>query len=333
MGYRDDFYTKDNIVGYTGDIANNPTVYFMTEKDGIKTYGRITLNYPKDKKNEGRELVRSRKDYTRKNLSVHKENVGGETKYTLKSGIKAHNIKNMSRKGDTTTITDNNDKIWVFEKHCVERVNGIIEHVSRGKINENLTENEKENLFKLVTECRPELKERKKMYKDKDETTELEFQDVDQNGDKIFNFDKKVNSNLEPPKIISTKKEQELEQLKTSGEEKMVPKTKSTPDKQVDKEILAVLSSDKTKEKDLQKPGSSKDPQLEKPIAQNNGLDLDALASPKFKEKKKELELLTSPKFRKKKKSKQNTRSTNPNKSGDNKTRQTRQRRRSSMGQ
>lgn len=28
MGYRDDFYTKDNILGYTGKLDDNPTVYF-----------------------------------------------------------------------------------------------------------------------------------------------------------------------------------------------------------------------------------------------------------------------------------------------------------------
>lgn len=28
MSYHDDFYIKDNIIGYTGDILHNPTVYF-----------------------------------------------------------------------------------------------------------------------------------------------------------------------------------------------------------------------------------------------------------------------------------------------------------------
>jgi hypothetical protein len=28
MGYRDDFYIKDNILGYTGNLHGNPTVYF-----------------------------------------------------------------------------------------------------------------------------------------------------------------------------------------------------------------------------------------------------------------------------------------------------------------
>jgi hypothetical protein len=28
MGYRDDFYKKDNILGYTGELLDNPSVYF-----------------------------------------------------------------------------------------------------------------------------------------------------------------------------------------------------------------------------------------------------------------------------------------------------------------
>ena len=28
MGYEDEFYSQDNILGYTGDLHDNPTVYF-----------------------------------------------------------------------------------------------------------------------------------------------------------------------------------------------------------------------------------------------------------------------------------------------------------------
>ena len=42
MGNRDDFYTAENIIGYTGNLHNNPTVYFAnaldpTAKGGTKT--------------------------------------------------------------------------------------------------------------------------------------------------------------------------------------------------------------------------------------------------------------------------------------------------------
>ncbi len=41
MGYRDDFYTVANIVGYTGNIAQSPTVYFQSGNE----YGRITQKH------------------------------------------------------------------------------------------------------------------------------------------------------------------------------------------------------------------------------------------------------------------------------------------------
>ncbi|MBE3637013.1 hypothetical protein [Mangrovicoccus algicola] len=38
MGYRDDFYCIDNIIGYTGNLIGKPTVYFRQGNH----YGRIT---------------------------------------------------------------------------------------------------------------------------------------------------------------------------------------------------------------------------------------------------------------------------------------------------
>lgn len=56
--YRDDFYKKENIIGYTGSLTNNPTVYF---KDGDE-FGRITQNHG-NPNNIGRNKVRSYSDY------------------------------------------------------------------------------------------------------------------------------------------------------------------------------------------------------------------------------------------------------------------------------
>lgn len=58
MSYRDDFYTKENIIGYTGLLSNNPTVYFKRGDE----FGRIT-QYHKDKDNIGRNVVREYSDY------------------------------------------------------------------------------------------------------------------------------------------------------------------------------------------------------------------------------------------------------------------------------
>jgi hypothetical protein len=59
MGYRDDFYTIDNIVGYTaadGDITQAPSVYFETNTE----HGRITQ-------------VHSNQDNVGRNTVMHKE--------------------------------------------------------------------------------------------------------------------------------------------------------------------------------------------------------------------------------------------------------------------
>jgi hypothetical protein len=69
MGYRDDFYKKDNILGYTGDLMKDPTVYFAdagglnpktVDVDGrtqvLVSFGRITQDHP-HKNNIGRGKV------------------------------------------------------------------------------------------------------------------------------------------------------------------------------------------------------------------------------------------------------------------------------------
>jgi len=58
MGYRGDFYVPQNIIGYTGDLNNNPTVYF---KSGY-SYGHITQSHDL-RQNVGREEVLVAQDY------------------------------------------------------------------------------------------------------------------------------------------------------------------------------------------------------------------------------------------------------------------------------
>ncbi|MDD7805561.1 MAG: hypothetical protein PUP46_08390, partial [Endozoicomonas sp. (ex Botrylloides leachii)] len=59
-GYREDFYIKDNIIGYTGFIMDSPTVYFYNSHS--YEFGHITQNHVV-KKNIGKELVRRGRDY------------------------------------------------------------------------------------------------------------------------------------------------------------------------------------------------------------------------------------------------------------------------------
>jgi hypothetical protein len=63
MGYRDEFYIAENIVGYTGQLGVNPTVYFETPEE----VGRITQAHP-NPKNVGRNTVRKMFDYTVDNI-------------------------------------------------------------------------------------------------------------------------------------------------------------------------------------------------------------------------------------------------------------------------
>jgi hypothetical protein len=64
MGYRDDFYVVDNIVGYTGDIKKDPTVYFESGEE----YGHITQWHEYDW-NIGREYVCSLEGYNAGNTN------------------------------------------------------------------------------------------------------------------------------------------------------------------------------------------------------------------------------------------------------------------------
>ncbi len=76
--YRDDFYIVQNIIGYTGNITSNPTVYF---KDGY-SFGRITQDHP-DRDNIGRNKVRVENDYKISNMNGKAEEYyGGTVRHT-----------------------------------------------------------------------------------------------------------------------------------------------------------------------------------------------------------------------------------------------------------
>src|SRR5210317_838788 len=59
MGYRDDFYVAENLIGYTGDLHSFPTVYF---KKGDE-FGHITQKHDSGT-NVGRGSVRKDSTYT-----------------------------------------------------------------------------------------------------------------------------------------------------------------------------------------------------------------------------------------------------------------------------
>lgn len=75
MGYRDDFYTVENIIGYTGNLNDFPTIYFrkLNMVTDQTMYGHITQRHI-DSTNVGRMAVDSAKHY-----QIRNERVGGVT--------------------------------------------------------------------------------------------------------------------------------------------------------------------------------------------------------------------------------------------------------------
>jgi hypothetical protein len=90
MAYRPDFYRKDNIIGYTGRITSNPTVYFQYRHD---EFGRITQDHPR-RNNIGRDKVRKAMDYRIANTgpgNVSQEFYHGRVHHTSRNPFKPAN--------------------------------------------------------------------------------------------------------------------------------------------------------------------------------------------------------------------------------------------------
>ncbi len=81
MGYRDDFYKVENVIGYTGQVQKKPSVYFF---DG-KEFGHIT-QYHYIHPNIGREGVTESKGYAIRNEG------GASVEYN--NGKKIHTSRN-----------------------------------------------------------------------------------------------------------------------------------------------------------------------------------------------------------------------------------------------
>ena len=59
MGYRDDFYVAENLIGHTGKVEDHPTVYFQKGEE----YGHITQQHS-DPDNIGWENVWKHAQYS-----------------------------------------------------------------------------------------------------------------------------------------------------------------------------------------------------------------------------------------------------------------------------
>lgn len=96
--YRLDFYKRENIIGYTGDIDDNPTVYF---RDANNNFGRIT-QYHNDPSNIGRNEIRQYADYRIEN--VWDNNVSGPRAKEYYGGRYRHTSRNLFHPVDEDNI-------------------------------------------------------------------------------------------------------------------------------------------------------------------------------------------------------------------------------------
>ncbi len=99
MGYMDDFYTEANIIGHTGSLADNPTVYFadagimnpvtrvVNGKNQVMVkFGHITQHHDLPG-NIGRETVHEAYSYSISNVSSQAAGYDGPDKLVSQEAI------------------------------------------------------------------------------------------------------------------------------------------------------------------------------------------------------------------------------------------------------
>lgn len=90
--YRPDFYVRENMIGYTGELHNAPTIYFKSATE----YGHITQAH-KLASNVGREMIgmltisdgRRRFDYTLRNTRMKLRKGGPIEEHAIEQYIEA----------------------------------------------------------------------------------------------------------------------------------------------------------------------------------------------------------------------------------------------------
>jgi len=114
MGYRDDFYMVQNIVGYTGDLNNFPTVYFQKGSE----FGHITQKHD-ESQNVGRTEVYSSDAYF-----IGNELVGGSLRLVEKIGGRTfHTSRSTLTKVDTFAPA-NKDTVALLAQSIYNRDQG-----------------------------------------------------------------------------------------------------------------------------------------------------------------------------------------------------------------
>ena len=88
MGYRDDFYTAANMIGYSGKLSDFPTIYFQNGDE----FGHITQKHG-ESQNVGRQAVAKEPGYVIENAPYQGatrliERVGGQIFHVSRSTLK-----------------------------------------------------------------------------------------------------------------------------------------------------------------------------------------------------------------------------------------------------
>lgn len=94
MAYQDAFYVEGNIIGYTGTLGQDETVYFRNGN----TFGRITQDHP-NADNIGRNEVRTYADYVIDNSGpggVAQEFYNGRVRHKSRNAFVAVNDGNRN---------------------------------------------------------------------------------------------------------------------------------------------------------------------------------------------------------------------------------------------
>ncbi|MEM9259861.1 MAG: hypothetical protein AAGA62_09460 [Bacteroidota bacterium] len=95
MAYYPDFYHKSNIVGYTGNLYDAPTVYFERRTSYGIRFGHITQDH-RFTINIGREKVREHSDYRMYNRGGSaREYWNGAENHTSRTELRGKRELNM----------------------------------------------------------------------------------------------------------------------------------------------------------------------------------------------------------------------------------------------
>ncbi len=128
--YEKDFYVKENIVAYTGDLTSNPTVYFkQIMDDGNIKFGHITQTHRRDKINIGREEIEADPTYTLENEHLDGDYISVER---VKGKI-VHPSRTPHEK-----VGPNDDLIRDELATCIDRHKGLKKLYTRDYIQEQI---------------------------------------------------------------------------------------------------------------------------------------------------------------------------------------------------